>query len=83
MKNIICFNPKILLVILIDFKVVICYHNIIIHIFFSAKFSFSFYKSTIILLRFLNCTVIDTLHTGILLDKVLKLDVLVFWHCCE
>ena len=47
------------------------------YLFFFVAFSFSFKKNTVILLRFLNCTY--TLHTELLLDKVLKLDVMVFW----
>ena len=46
------------------------------YLFFFVAFSFSFKKNTVILLRFLNCTY--TLHTDLLLDKVLKLDVMVF-----
>ena len=46
-----------------------------------AFFYFSLHKSTIILLRFLNCTY--TVDKETKLAKVLKLDEVVFWNSCE
>ena len=50
-------------------------------IFFKMLFCVSFYKSTMMLNFFK--LYIQTVHTKSWLDKVVKVDELVFWHSCE